>query len=91
MNIEIVLLNKTTINVADTPSAINEILKLQKLNSYTKHIRELRPNQHSTYNVFAQNNQTHRYVVDIFDHNDQSILKKNTCSVFIVPEGKENA
>jgi hypothetical protein len=70
---------------------LEEVLKLQKLNSYTGQIRELRANQHSTFNVFAQHNQTHRYVIDIFDHGDPVVLKKNTCAVFIVPQGQEEA
>jgi hypothetical protein len=89
--VELLLLNKTVVVPKDIPSTVEEVLRLQRLNSYTGQIRELRASQHSTFNVFAQHNQAHRYVMDIFDHADPAVLKKNSCAVFIVPQGQEEA
>lgn len=88
---ELLLLNKSAIAPKDIPSAVQQVLTLQKLNTYTGQVRELRAGQHSTFNVFAQHNQAHRYVIDIFDHADDAVLKKNNCAVFIVPQGQEEA
>lgn len=88
--LEIILLNKTIISPSDIPSALAEIMQLQRFNSYTKNIKELRPNQIAKFNVFGSHNETLRYMIEISDHHDAAILKKNNCSVFIVPQGMEN-
>ena len=88
--LEIVLLNKTIVSPSDVPSALAKITQLQRFNSYTKNIKELRPTQIARFNVFGSHKETLRYMLEISDHHDAAVLKKNNCAVFIVPQGMEN-
>lgn len=40
--------------------------------------------------MFGSQSESLRYMIEISDHHDSAILKKNNCSVFIVPQGMEN-
>jgi hypothetical protein len=67
-----------------------EINNMQLSIGYGNRVKKLSLGQHLQFNVFDQK-QNVRYLLEVIDSSEEKILHRNTCAVFIAPQGKENS
>lgn len=67
-----------------------KIKEIQLQNSFIKNIRKLQKNQSFSLEIFGEEKQK-KYVFWVHDSDDENVLNKQSCGVFITPQGKEQS
>jgi hypothetical protein len=87
--VTLTLLSKATFNFDNIQAVIEKVAEIQRLTAFTKNIGELRLGQIAKFNLHSPITHRIKYMLDIADNNQEAVIAKNNCAVFIVPPGLE--
>ena len=57
---------------------------------YGNRVKKLSLGQRLQFNIFDKEQKV-RYLLEVIDSSNEKELDKNTCAVFVAPQGKENS
>ena len=71
---------------------LERVKKMQEQVEHSGNIKRLAGGQRTKYNIYnPTGDKTLRYIIEIVDSEDKQTRSLNNCSVFVVPQGKENS